>query len=58
MLKTDKRKISELSSVTNIKNNLNCNFMKDIKVEQRDLDESISTDNSNSNEKSKGMNLR
>ena len=32
--------------------------MKDIKVEQRDLDESISTDNSNSNEKSKGMNLR
>ena len=32
--------------------------MKDIKVEKKDLDESISTDNNNSNEKCKGMNRR
>ena len=32
--------------------------MKDIKVEQKDLDESISTENSSSNEKNKGMNLK
>ena len=32
--------------------------MKAIKVEQTDLDESISTENSNSNEKNNGMNLR
>ena len=31
--------------------------MKDIKVEQNDLDESISIENSNSNEKNKGINL-
>ena len=32
--------------------------MKDIKVEQTDLDESILSDNSNSNEKNKGINLK
>ena len=32
--------------------------MKAIKVELNDLDESISTDKSNTNEKNKGMNLK
>ena len=32
--------------------------MKAIKVEQNDLDESISTETSNSNEKNKGMYLK
>ena len=32
--------------------------MKDIKIERNDLDESISTKNSNSNEKNKGINLK
>ena len=32
--------------------------MRDIKVEQTDLDESISIENNNSNEKNKGINLK
>ena len=32
--------------------------MKAIKVEQNDLDESISTDKSNTKEKNKGINLK
>ena len=32
--------------------------MKNIKVEQADFDESISIENSNSNEKNKGINLK
>ena len=32
--------------------------MKDIKVEKKDLDESVSIDKCISNEKNKGMNLR
>ena len=32
--------------------------MKDIKIERNNLDESISTKNSNSNEKNKGINFK
>ena len=53
-----KQIISELTSTASGKNSQNDNCMKDIKIEQYDLDETISTKNSNSIEKNKGMNLK
>ena len=50
--------ILELPGIVSEKNNQNDNRMKVIKVEQNDLDEIISTKNSNSIEKNKGMNFK
>ena len=47
-----------MNSIVTIKNNQNNYCMKDIKVEQNVLDETISTENSYSNEKNKGTNLK
>ena len=49
-----KKNISELSSIASDKNNQNDNFMKTIKIEQNDLVESNSKENSN--EKNKSLN--
>ena len=45
--------ISELTSIVSDNKNQNNNSMKTIKVEKNDLDESISTEKNNSNEKNK-----
>ena len=48
---------SELTSFASDKNNQHDNCQKAIKFEQNSLDETISTENSNSSEKNKGMNF-
>ena len=49
--------ISELTSIISDNKNPKDNCIKDIKVELNDLDESISAETSNFNEKDKGINL-
>ena len=49
--------ISELTSIISDNKNQNDNCIKAIKVELNDLDESISAETSNFNEKDKGMNF-
>ena len=57
---TTKSKVnySELTSIASDKNNQNDNCKKAIKVEQNNLDKTISTGTSNSSEKNKGMNFK
>ena len=57
---TTKSKInySELTSIASDKNYKKDNCKKSIKDEQQNLDESISSENSNTIKKNKGMNFR
>ena len=48
---------SEITSIVSEKSNQNDNSMKAIKIKQNGLDEIISTENSNTKHKNKGMNL-
>ena len=47
-----------MNSIVSNKSNQNDKCMKVIKVEQKDLDKSVSPENSNSNKKNKSMNLK
>ena len=50
--------IPDLNSIVSDKKNQNDNSMKAIKFEQNHFNVSTSTENSNFNEKNKGMNLK